>query len=247
MTLEAMQEHESVTLLYGPTDYRRVALVDLLESLVTGRCILDMRCLNGELLARLSSRGAIRGLDGYEDAVKSCNTLMSKLGINTKVSFLWNLIDVPSAVSEMSYDSVICADLLNHVPDDRLALRQIHKLLSPQGQLLLVIPAFSSLEGERDRSLGHLRRYSVRQISELLSEAGFEIRSYRYWNFLAFFPYVLLEKILRMPLRDSVRYSGADPKDTITGPLLRWWYRNVENRFRFPFGLSLVIDATKLT
>ena len=94
-------------------------------------------------------------------------------------------------------------------------------------------------------SLGHLRRYSKNLLEGLLSKHGFEIELCRYWNSLALLPYIFVEKIMRRPLSDNLRYHGADAESRVFGPLLRLWYTQIENRFSFPLGLSLFVVANR--
>ncbi len=248
MTLQAMQEHEAVTLHYGPTDYRRVGLIEVLRSHVEGNAILDMRCLNGSLLLAISNASReLYGLDGFLPAVESTNKQLASVAATAGKAFLWDLVHIPQILEGKLFDCIICADLLNHVPDDQETLKLIQGLLKPGGKLLLLLPAFPRLEGKRDRSLGHLRRYTKHGIAQLLESYGFSISTIRAWNFLGLLPYIYVEKILRMRLNDPLRYSGARKSSFVLGPVLRWWYRRVESLLLFPVGLSYFVEAVKLS
>lgn len=245
MTLEAMQRHESVTLQYGPSDYRRVGLIELLRPRVCGERILDMRSLNGELVLAWAKAGKeVVGLDGYHHAVERANKRIEAGGLDCAQVFEWDLEHLPEAVSGTQFDAILCGDLLNHVKDDGDTLDQIAGLLGPGGTLTLVVPAFPALIGPRDQSLGHLRRYTRRSIRTLLEQHGFCVGSIRYWNFCALLPYLMVEKWAGRELTDRMRYQAAEASSKISGPLLRWWYRHIERLISFPTGLSLIVDAT---
>jgi SAM-dependent methyltransferase len=66
-------------------------------------------------------------------------------------------------------------DVLEHLSDDREALRQIHKLLASDGLLLLTVPAYMALWSEIDEFAGHFRRYSPETLRTALNEAGFQV------------------------------------------------------------------------
>ena len=69
MTFETMQSHESVTLHYAGTDFRRQGLIALVSDHVTGKSVLDLRCLRGDLAVKLLKEGrSVSGLDGYQQA-----------------------------------------------------------------------------------------------------------------------------------------------------------------------------------
>ncbi len=246
MTLEAMQQHESVSLHHSRTDYRRQGVVQFVLELVSGSTVLDMRCLEGDLSVALAKEGKeVTSLDGFEGAVEMTNAHAKRSGIEQDLAQLWNIDQLHKYVGEKRFDSVICLDLLNHVQSDRDTLKEIFEVMSPGGQLILLVSAFEALLGKRDESLGHLRRYSKARITGLLSEFGFRTELCRYWNALALPAYILFESLLKLRVSDRVRYAGANSSSSILGPLLRFWYSKVENRVSPPFGLSLFVVARK--
>ncbi len=83
-----------------------------------------------------------------------------------------------------SFDVVICSEVLEHLPDDRAALREMARVLAPGGRLALSVPrrfpdrvCFGLFPaGYRELSEGHLRVYRERELVALLSDAGFTAR-----------------------------------------------------------------------
>jgi glycosyltransferase involved in cell wall biosynthesis/ubiquinone/menaquinone biosynthesis C-methylase UbiE len=72
-------------------------------------------------------------------------------------------------------DTVVCLNVMEHVEDDRLALRNLYEVLAPGGRAIVLVPEGQSLYGELDAVLGHWRRYSEHELREKIEEAGFEI------------------------------------------------------------------------
>lgn len=66
-------------------------------------------------------------------------------------------------------DTVACFNVIEHVVDDRKAIRHMLQLLSPNGHLLLQVPALPSLFNDMDSLAGHLRRYTR---ADLISSVG---------------------------------------------------------------------------
>jgi glycosyltransferase involved in cell wall biosynthesis len=72
-------------------------------------------------------------------------------------------------------DSVVCLNVLEHVADDRLALRNIHKALSPGGRAVILTPHGQEIFGALDEALGHYRRYSHDGLRAAMEETGFRV------------------------------------------------------------------------
>lgn len=87
------------------------------------------------------------------------------------------------------FDFFICSHVLEHVPDDRKALRELYRILKPGGKAILMVPIILSInqidedpsvtdEAERWRRFGqddHIRLYSKRGFLERVREAGFRV------------------------------------------------------------------------
>ncbi|MHC5033688.1 MAG: glycosyltransferase, partial [Planctomycetota bacterium] len=87
------------------------------------------------------------------------------------------------ALPDRSFDVVCCSHVLEHVPEDRKALAEVHRVLKPGGWALIQVPLYGeetveapgmSDPGERARAFDqhdHFRKYG-RDIMERLMEAG---------------------------------------------------------------------------
>jgi glycosyltransferase involved in cell wall biosynthesis len=71
------------------------------------------------------------------------------------------------------FDTVVCLNVLEHVEDDLLALRNIRSALAPGGRAIILVPQDQGIYGTLDAVLGHFRRYSDTQLRERMEEAGF--------------------------------------------------------------------------
>jgi SAM-dependent methyltransferase len=90
--------------------------------------------------------------------------------------------------ADAQFDLLICNHVLEHVPDDRLAMRELFRVLRPGGQAILQVPISDALTltredpavtepHERERMFGqadHVRIYG-RDYSDRLSAAGFVV------------------------------------------------------------------------
>ncbi len=96
-------------------------------------------------------------------------------------------------IPEASLDGVYLLNVLEHIPDDVGELRAIGARLRPGGKVCVYVPAFQALYSAMDRSIGHCRRYTRRDLAAKLVAAGFEPPTTRYHDCLGF-PATLLYK-----------------------------------------------------
>jgi len=86
-----------------------------------------------------------------------------------------------------SYDLLLCSHVLEHIPDDRAAMRELRRVCSANGRVLIMVPMnphaptvedLSDLPPtERKRRFGeidHLREYGT-DFCEMLAAAGLEV------------------------------------------------------------------------
>jgi SAM-dependent methyltransferase len=79
---------------------------------------------------------------------------------------------------------VLCQNVLEHVPDDGGAVRELAAALRPDGMLGLLVPAHPRLYGSLDREYGHERRYTRERLERLIADAGLELVELRSFNLL---------------------------------------------------------------
>lgn len=66
-------------------------------------------------------------------------------------------------------------DVLEHLSDDRRVVRELARVLRPDGLLVLSTPLHARLWQAYDRLVGHARRYEPTGLVRLLAEVGFRI------------------------------------------------------------------------
>ena len=131
------------------------------------------------------------------------------------------------------HSAVVAVNVLEHVPDDVGALRDLGRLLRPGGRVVLVVPAFPSAMSAFDRAIGHQRRYRARTLRTALEQAGYEVERLHHVNCVGLLGWYV-----------AVRVLGGRPR---AGLLLRTydrgvvpWLRRLEARRTPPFGQSLL-------
>jgi hypothetical protein len=64
---------------------------------------------------------------------------------------------------------------LEHLPPDHQVLRDFHRVLSPGGHCVVVVPAGRWLYTVMDNELGHYRRYVKEELRRKMTAVGFEV------------------------------------------------------------------------
>jgi SAM-dependent methyltransferase len=80
---------------------------------------------------------------------------------------------VPDSVDH-TFDMVGAFEVLEHQPDDRVALASWIQWVRPGGHLLLSVPAHPDRFAAADRYVGHFRRYSRAGLLDVLRSAGLD-------------------------------------------------------------------------
>jgi glycosyltransferase involved in cell wall biosynthesis len=95
------------------------------------------------------------------------------------------------------FDTVVCLNVLEHVRDPLLSLRNMASVLEEGGRLVLYVPQGQGLYSTLDEVLGHRCRYSREQLAGELRAAGFALETFRDFNHLAIPGWWLNGKIFR--------------------------------------------------
>jgi SAM-dependent methyltransferase len=75
-----------------------------------------------------------------------------------------------------TFDLLLLLDVLEHVPDDLAFLSSaVADLAAPGAHVLVTVPAWQSLFSQRDRYLGHHRRYSNARGRRLVRDSGLRV------------------------------------------------------------------------
>ncbi len=98
---------------------------------------------------------------------------------------------------ERDFDTVVCLNVVEHVDNDELILRNIHAALAPGGRAVILVPRGQWLYGTLDEVLGHRRRYSRDMLSGVGSRAGFEVERIITFNRVGVAAWWLNGKLLR--------------------------------------------------
>jgi len=98
---------------------------------------------------------------------------------------------------EKKFDTVICLNVVEHLADDLTALNNFREVLEDQGRAIVLVPCGPWLFGSLDEVLGHHRRYSRKQLTDLVERAGFRLESMLEFNRIGVIAWWLNARLLR--------------------------------------------------
>lgn len=199
--------------------------------------VLDVGCGTGYVTRQVSDLAEIvKGIDLDEDLIDKAKSASE----NPQYYDTGNIFDLP--YDKKSFDLVIAADVIEHLKDDIRALKELKRILKPQGSVLLSVPNLKFLFGPHDESAGHFRRYNLTEVTTLASNAGLRVATHRYCNFFPLIPYIFYQKILHRDLSGRSRAEIAN--SSLLSPLIRILL-DLELRLPLPTGITLIVRLKK--
>jgi SAM-dependent methyltransferase len=220
---------------------RRRLLNGLLKSLQpeTDWRILEVGAGTGANLPVLAGLGVRQ--------VVACDSSMEAVDRSVDTGVTWARADATRLpFGSSSFHLLLAADVIEHIDDDRAAVREFTRVLRPGGHLLLTVPAFPSLWGPQDIVAHHRRRYRRSPLLGLLRESGFTISASFHFNYLLFGAIWAARRTL-MAFRIKVQSENEINTPFVNRVLTRIFLADVESapRLNPPFGVSLCVLGRK--
>lgn len=195
--------------------------------------VLDIGSGTGSNLRLLRELGFQKyvGLDSRENALRYC----SRKGFSRVLK--GDACALPFL--DGTFDFILATDVIEHIDDDELAIREIARVLRPGGKALITVPAFQSLWGVHDDLSEHKRRYLMPELRSVVARNGLSVIDDFYFNFFLFVPIWLARKIIRRS-GIEIRSENEINSSAINFILKIIFGLDVKlaSKMRIPFGVS---------
>jgi SAM-dependent methyltransferase len=151
------------------------------------------------------------------------------------------------------FDLTCAFDVVEHVEEDRLAIKELHRVCKPAGYTFTTVPTFKSLWSEHDVINEHVRRYTMRNYLSLFDEKTCRIHFKSYFNFFLFFPVAVFRLASSFLKRKDKNQHVRSDHSKVTNPAVSralFHVFNSETNFlkrgiTFPVGISLMVISKK--
>ena len=204
--------------------------------------LLDIGCGTGAFLHQLEKEKPNYRLIGLEPSASGCERARTQTHATIIEGDVLNLSSLTDELFQIA-DIGVCSEVIEHVDDPVLFLRECKQLLKPTGVIIITVPG--GFRSAYDKHIGHRQHYSKRQLMTTLLNAGYkDVRVYRA-GFPIFNFYKLLTILAGRKLISAVSSSEqhGDSKLTI---LISALFNKIF-RFslpNFPLGWQLVATAS---
>lgn len=187
-----------------------------------GQRVADVGCGIGNFTSLLLEKDLYLGIDLDEELL---GELSRSYGSSPTVQT--SAVDATSPtivelLRSRSIDTIICANVIEHIKDDRLAVANMINALPVGGHLCVLVPALPFLFGTLDELDGHFRRYTRRSLTERFKGLPADpIRTY-YFNFIGVPGWFIKGRLLKETRQQNENYKIMNALLPIVKPLERF-------------------------
>jgi SAM-dependent methyltransferase len=236
---------------------RRKVLLDALPVVGPDARLIDVGCGPGTTTTFFNGhQRTVDYADVHPEGLQLAAALAAReLGSEAASRLRFLQLDICADPLPTGYAGVLLLDVIEHLPDDVAALRNVRAGLNAGDHLVVTVPAFPRLWSRFDEIARHKRRYTLATARAAVEAAGFEVERATYF----FAPLFIAASVVqfgrelrnKLPARWRAHDDGLEGlMETRTSPLLTKmlvWLLDLERpiirRGRLPFGTSVLCVA----
>jgi SAM-dependent methyltransferase len=202
--------------------------------------ILDVGCGTGLMLNELSKFGTVYGLDSSEEAKEFCKEIFQG---EVKIGSLPNKFPY----EENSFDLIVALDVIEHISEDINTIKILYNALKHGGILIITVPANMKLWSQFDIINGHIKRYNINEIKDLMISTGFKLEKISYYNSILF-PIAYLVRKFNNRHKSNV-YKEIEVPNYFINVIFKYIFMielYLLRKINFKFGVSILSVGKKI-
>ena len=165
--------------IYGPfSRHLRRIIKEMIRPLEFGS-VLDVGCGQGSFLQELQAE--FPHIEPHGIDISSSAVDLARMRV---ANGRFRVLDITDEFSGEKCDLVVCSEILEHIPDDMLALQNLRKMT---GKYLLVSTPQGRMR-DFEKQVGHVRNYAPGELVRKITASGFTVRSVVQWGFPFYSP-----------------------------------------------------------
>src|SRR5436190_4670739 len=135
---------------------------------------------------------------------------------------------------EVPFDTALAVNVLEYMDDPSATIQSLERSLKPGGRLITLVLQGPGLYGTLDKAMGHRRRFSAREMKQLLETGGFTVERILNFNKIGAPPWFFYSRIFRTGRINKLTLKIFDKSV--------WIWRRLDGLIPWN-GLSLIVVA----
>ncbi len=225
---------------------RRQLIIQLLGK--RPHTILDVGCGTGETLTFLRKKFPKANLYGIDNSKLAIKFAKSRGHKNIKNADAYTL-----PFPDNFFDVALLLDVLEHFEYDLKLIKEVKRVLKPQGSIIITCPALSFIWSAHDTNQGHFRRYSRRRFCYLAKKAKLKLSFLSYFNFFLSPPIIIIRLLGNSALFSHLNsYNSGLNYDIVKSKTVNGFLKKIfifETKLlkyiTYPFGISIAAKLEK--
>lgn len=227
---------------------RKEILRDQVEKIFNGKKhlkVLNVGSALGASTIMLQEFGTVTSVEYNKEC---CDFVKQELGMDV---INGSITELP--FEDNQFDLVCAFDVVEHVQEDALAIKELHRVCMCGGYTFTTVPTFRFMWSEHDDINEHIRRYTMKEFLNLFDPKVAAIHFTSYFNFWLFFPVAAFRVFSTFLRKGKKNKKAKSDMGKIHGGFVAAALKNIfksethllKRGVKFPIGVSLMVISKK--